>query len=359
MVFIILRIWRNLLRMARVKPGRSAVAVSLLMVATLLANALAFWWFDGQHNPAIGFGDALWYSLISVTTIGYGDFSATTWPARMATIITIVFVGLPVFGAFMGILAERVVAHHEKEREGRLPVDDRGHVLILNYPSAKRIQDIASEFRADAQHRDRAIFLVTDSLATNPLSEEEIGFVRGSPIDEDVLRQANVAEAATVIVLSPDYSSPESDSQVAAAITLVEGMQPAARTVAECLDERHRFLFTSANTDAVIFPLRIANNAIVQVSQDPGVGKYLDRILANTQAESLYSTAVPEGAWQGVTYRDMARSLLDRQVVVQAIMQGEEVTMDLAGKAVRPGDRIIYYGRQRLTEQDLLAHVGR
>ncbi|MEF8793132.1 potassium channel family protein [Thiohalorhabdus sp.] len=351
---MVLRIWRALLRSIRVKPGRSAVAVSVLMVAALLINALAFWWFDGQQDPGISFGDAVWYSLISITTIGYGDFSATTWPARLATAIAIVFIGLPVFGAFLGLIADRVVAHHEKERQGMLPVDERDHVLILNFPSAKRVQDIASEFRADAAHSQRSIFLVTDRVASNPLSEEAIGFVQGSPIDEDVLQRANIDQAATVIVLAPDYGSAESDSQVAAAVTLVEALKPEARTVAECLDERHRFLFASANTDAVIFPLRMANNAIVQVSQDPGVGKYLDQVLANSQAESLYSTVVPDGPWAGRTYLDLARYLLDQNVVMQAVMQGSEVTMNLGAETVQPGDRIIYYSRHRLSQEALL-----
>lgn len=354
MFFVILRIWRALLRSIRVKPGRLALAVSVLMVGTLLVNALAFWWFDGQRDPSIGFGDAVWYSLISVTTIGYGDFSATTWPARLATIIAIVFVGLPVFGAFMGILADRVVAHHEKERKGMLPVDERGHVLILNFPSVQRVQAIAAEFRADAAHSERSIFLVTDRVATNPLSEDAIGFVHGSPIDEDVLRRANIEQATTVIVLAPDYGAPESDSQVAAAVTLVEALHPQARTIAECLDDRHRFLFTSANTDAVIYPLRMANNAIVQVSQDPGVGQYLDQVLANSQAESLYSTVVPDGSWTGMTYLDMARHLLDQQVVLQAVMQGELVTLNWSEAVVTPGDRVIYYGRYRLAPEALL-----
>jgi len=358
MLFVMSRLWRHLLRAIRVRPGRTALAVSLLMVISLLANALAFWWFDGQIKPDIGFGDALWYSLISVTTIGYGDFSATTGPARWATTLAIVFVGLPVFGAFMGIIADQAVAYHERERKGMLPVHDTGHLLILNCPTPQRVRDIAEEFRADPQHQGRAIYLVTDKLDQNPLSEAEIGFVKGSPIDEEVLNQANIAQAATVIVLSPDYGAPESDSQVAAAITLAEGLNPGIRTIAECLDERHRYLFTSAKTDAVIFPLRMANNAIVQVSQDPGVGQYLDRVLANTEGESLYSTLVPAELRTQGTYLEVARALLDTGVVLQAVMNEGEMTMELGKREVRAGDRLIYHAAERLDEHQLAALIG-
>ncbi|MFA9462593.1 potassium channel protein [Thiohalorhabdus sp. Cl-TMA] len=220
MPFALARLWRTLLRSVRSRPGRTAAAIFVLLLASLFGNAVAFWWFDGQLDPGIGLGDALWYSIISVTTIGYGDFSATTAPARWATVIAIAFVGLPVFSMFIGVVAEQVVSHHEKERRGLLPVDDQNHMLILNCPSGRRVRDIAREFRADTAFHGKPVYLVTDVVDTNPVSAEEIGFVQGSPIDEEKLRRANIDRADTVIILSPDYGSTNSDAQVAAALTL-------------------------------------------------------------------------------------------------------------------------------------------
>jgi voltage-gated potassium channel len=48
--------------------------------------------------------DALWYTIVTISTVGYGDYYPVTNPGRIAGVVIIV-VGVGIFGTFTGYLA--------------------------------------------------------------------------------------------------------------------------------------------------------------------------------------------------------------------------------------------------------------
>lgn len=55
-------------------------------------------------EPSIkNYGDAIWYSFVSFTTIGFGDFVATTFIGRISTAILAIY-GILIVGIIPGII---------------------------------------------------------------------------------------------------------------------------------------------------------------------------------------------------------------------------------------------------------------
>jgi voltage-gated potassium channel len=77
-------------RLNRVRLSVFIGAASLLM---LLLCSLAF--FDAEYGApgsnVDNFGDALWWSAVSVTTVGYGDFYPVTTEGRLVALILMTF----------------------------------------------------------------------------------------------------------------------------------------------------------------------------------------------------------------------------------------------------------------------------
>lgn len=114
-VFRLLRVYRllraygsrNLARSLRQERAGSAL-FSLLFIAVLVLEfgSLAMLRLEGQAPDAniTTASDALWYTIVTISTVGYGDQFPVTNPGRVLGALVIV-VGVGIFGTLTGYLA--------------------------------------------------------------------------------------------------------------------------------------------------------------------------------------------------------------------------------------------------------------
>jgi voltage-gated potassium channel len=212
----------SLTRILRQIRRRRELGVGVLMAVILLAivgNTLTFYFFDRGPRAAEGdpitVWDGFWYSLVSITTIGYGDISSTTLGARLGTAFFIIFVGLATFTTAVGMGVDWLADFRHKERMGMGKSGSRDHLIIVNFPGESRVRQIIREYRQDNQHKGRDIVLVADDLQELPFTIDDVSFVRGWPLDEETYERAGIAHAKQAIILSPSQEDPRSDSMVA------------------------------------------------------------------------------------------------------------------------------------------------
>ena len=306
---VIIRLTR-IIRELRRRKGVGLGAILGIVVLSVLGNATTFYLFDGSTNQAPSIGDALWYSVISITTIGYGEFHAVSAGARIGTAIFIVIVGLAAFTTAVGMGVDWILELQYKERTGMGSPRVNDHLMIVNFPNERRVRQIISEFRHDPNHRDHEIVVVTDQIDSLPFALPQVHFVRGSPLEEETYRRAKVTEAELAIVLSIGYDEANSDSVAASIVSILEYMNPDIASVAECLNAEHALLFEGARNVSLVFTFRMANNLIVQEAQDPGVSLLTGAITSNQIEGTLVSTSVEGDVPPGLQYRVVATRLL-------------------------------------------------
>jgi hypothetical protein len=97
----------------------SALYVLLLMgILVLEFGALAVLKQE-KANPDANIktaSDAVWYVLVTISTVGYGDRYPTTNPGRIVGAVTII-IGVGIFGTFTGFLANFFLSPAKKEEE--------------------------------------------------------------------------------------------------------------------------------------------------------------------------------------------------------------------------------------------------
>jgi voltage-gated potassium channel Kch len=108
--------WTSVLRLTGV-----LTAASILIVLT---SGSALWLVEGDRPDSTlrSWGDALWWSLSTMTTVGYGDHVPVTTAGRLIATAVMV-VGVAVIGAVAAIVALAMALHVAIEEERRFEAE--------------------------------------------------------------------------------------------------------------------------------------------------------------------------------------------------------------------------------------------
>jgi len=191
-------------------------------VVVLVAAAVGFYFLESYH----GFTqliDSFYWAMITLSTIGYGDFVPTTTAARVFTIgvaATEVFLG-----AYLVTVVIAVVGEESQHRLlGTFGTDFSGHIVVLGYSPVGRaaVRELLAQ--------DEKVAIVTEDVnevaTLRHLAEEKQLFVTyGPPGESEILRRVNVAGAHSVVVATGD------DTTTLVAALNVRAMNPTIRIV--------------------------------------------------------------------------------------------------------------------------------
>jgi voltage-gated potassium channel len=114
--------------------------LAALMVLTIgSAMVLQFEGRSANGNITTG-GDALWWSVVTITTVGYGDEYPVTAAGRI-TAVFVMFAGVGIIGALASILASILVPSPEN--------GDAGGELDTHAPQGRALQEELEQVRLE------------------------------------------------------------------------------------------------------------------------------------------------------------------------------------------------------------------
>ena len=355
MLLSLARIWRTL----RHHRDVGFAFVVVVLVLSMLGNAATFYLFDGAANPDITVPDALWYSVVSITTIGYGDYSASTLGARLGTVLFVVLFGLAAFTSAIGIGIDRILERQQRERLGMTSVRATGHLLIVNPPTADRARKIIEEYVQDSGHLSDDVVVVSDKIESLPYRLPRVSFVRGSPLEEETYTRANLMHASSVMILGSGYDDPNSDSLVAAIVSVVEYLNPKIPGVAECQYLSHNVLFKGAKNIKPVFALNMVDKLMVQDLQDPGVQIILNIVTSNVIEGTLLSTVVEDEPANPMAYRQVAKILLDHDINLVGVIKDGIPHLSFVDLDMEHGDSMFYIAVRRREWSEIAPMLAR
>ncbi|MBL4850365.1 MAG: NAD-binding protein [Planctomycetes bacterium] len=276
------RIFKSL----RAKDERAQLAWLLVLVMVVLAyGAIGFHYTEGEDWET-----SIWWSLVTMTTVGYGDYFPKTFAGRWLVGVPVMVIGIGVLGYALGTLATAVIERRNKEARGMVPFTGENHVLVCHYPGEDLVLEILAEMRADTVWEQHPIVLLTDQLEemTPALREAGVIFVSGSPSREVALKKANVSKARAVMVLSREPGEPATDNQTLGAVVTIRAISKEVYVVAEAASAENLTLIKNAGANEVVGVATLAAELLVQGIQDPGVNGAIGELLSNTTGHQIY-----------------------------------------------------------------------
>lgn len=332
----------------------SALRAVLLCLAIVLYGATGFLYFEQGARPELGWDDAFWYAIVTLTTVGYGDFFPTTLGGRFVVAGPMMFFGIGLLGYVLSLAAAALVQARTKELRGMATFDLENHLVIFNFPGLAKVERVLDELHRDPTFGQPSVVLIDEDLDELPpeLAERGLRFVRGNPTRDETLTRASVARASHALVLSRRPGDPHSDDSNLAITLAIEGHASRVKTVVECVDFTAQELLRKAGCDRIVCTSRFDAHFLTHELLSPGVQEVVEEMTTNVAGEQIRITRYEGKA--PTTFGRLAVTAQKLSHLAIGIRRAGEVHLNLAPDfAVDAGDDVITIGPARLAPGSL------
>ncbi|WP_245191056.1 ion channel [Jannaschia formosa] len=266
----------------------------------------------------------LWLTLTTMTTVGYGDYSAESVPGRISTIVLVFLGGIWIAFQSAATFFEHRMERRERMREGRWRWNMDGHILLLNPPSRQApayLARLVREFRASHRFRQVPVQIVSSDFPDglpDELGEMSVIHFSGEAWEDGSLRAANAAEADVIVVLAADDVDPSTDGRTLDIVDRLRTIGAKGRILAECVDDANRPRFKRFGADVIVRPMRGYPEMIVRALAAPGAEAILEDMFTSRGDEVWrYDVAV-----SGCTWGELASTLISANIGVPIAYRG-------------------------------------
>ena len=109
---------------------RFVYVLVVILILLLVSSFLVYKFESGKASASItSFWDGLWWAVVTIATVGYGDVVPGTSSGRMVGYVLIVF-GFVLLSVFTGLIASLFVEDKLKGAKGLKQIKTHGHVVV-------------------------------------------------------------------------------------------------------------------------------------------------------------------------------------------------------------------------------------
>ncbi len=336
-------------------------AFSGLVVATVLGG-VSFYLVEVRLNPGIdSLLDGIWWSLVTITTVGFGDITPVTTLGRIIGAVMMV-AGMFTLALFAGIVGSSLVKGILSIREEQFRMSEYiNHVVVCGHDESTHLLLDALRQELDLE-KTRVVFIDTHDRPRE-LTPDFL-WVQGDPTKESELDKVRLTHAAAVVISgSRDVTPQVADARtILTAFTIRSFMEGTAERkerfkrlyiVAEILDSENVDHARAAGADEVIETRRIGYSMIAHALGYHGTASTMSRMLISG-SDNVYIGAIPDSPPKSMLFGELLDrlGLSERGGLVIGIRDpsGEEVINPRKNRVVTSGTHVIYLAKEQLLE---------
>lgn len=283
---------------------------ALAVLAMFLLVMAVFWWdreglrdhLDGQ----ISFTDVVYFTMVSVTTVGYGDIVPITPRARIIDALVVTPIRLFIWLIFVGTAYQLVLQQLiEDFRMRRLQSKLQQHVIVCGYGHSGRCA--AAELVARGM--DKQKILIVDQSQSRLEEAAEHGYIGilGDAGREETLRESMLETARALFVCTD-----RDDTNVLIVLT-ARNLSSSVRIVTRVEEAENEKLLKQSGANATVLPSRVGGILMADSLDSSVLASYvMDLISAGGRVMLIERESRPEEV--GRLPVEMGESLILRVV---------------------------------------------
>jgi voltage-gated potassium channel len=323
--------------------------INIIMVATglNLLFGIGFYFAERSSQDGLTLIDSIWWAMVTMTTVGYGDFYPQTLIGRFVIAYPCFLLGIGLLGYLLATVTETMLERVSKRKKGTMKIAHKNHIIICNVPSVEKTLLLLDELQATTTHQDRKVVIISNAIEELPESLQKRGllFVKGLPTNEETLQQANITQCSGVFILPEKPGDPASDAQTYAIGSIIEMIEAETgipiKTVVELVSASNLRMMQRAQTDGIILSDGINERMIVQEFLNPGIRKTFEQLISNRAGSQFY---VHKTSLANIPFTDLQIATIQHPVNMQLvgiIKQDRHILNPPKGTNIDSGDQLI------------------
>jgi len=192
--------------------------VLLYFVVSVFIAVIGFTYFEGRS-----FSESLYWAIVTLTTVGYGDITPVTFAGRMFSLFVMIL-GIGTIAIFAGTLATYLIGIQAVIEERRVKMM-KNILLLCGYN--EKIKNFLKEIDVGS----RSIVCIAPLEERPGNLPENIVFISGEPFLDENLIKANIENASEAII------SLEQDQDAILTVLTIESLNKDIVTICNVIRE--------------------------------------------------------------------------------------------------------------------------
>jgi voltage-gated potassium channel len=250
-----------LTRQTPAKPWRK-LAVRAALALGLLVTAFCLLWFDrdglqDNTDDHLTFSDVIYFTMITITTVGYGDIVPVSERARLIDAFLLTPIRLFIWLIFLGTAFDILLRRSwERYRMRRIQDNLDGHVVVAGF--GRTGSTAAAELLNHGLHPAQLVVVDCSDEACTAARELGAAVVQGDASRNELLEAVNIARASRLII-----SAGRDDTGILIVLT-ARALAPSLPIAVAIREVDNEDIAHHAGADRVINPVAVTGRLLAE-----------------------------------------------------------------------------------------------
>jgi voltage-gated potassium channel len=311
--------------------------VLFALCIVLIGGTLVFFveWSTSRDGMFRQVTDGLWWTIVTMTTVGYGDKYPVTAPGRIFAVI-IMLIGVVVTSILSGTIASIFVDRKIKEGRGLQDVMLKEHIVICGWN--RNSPAILDGLKRLSGKRELAVVLINEmapeefQLLVTQHPKMDLRFVRGDFTNEAVLIRAGIEQARSAIVCS-DTSGQKTldnaDERTILAVLAIKSSKQDILTSAELTNPENEPHLKRANVDEILINGEYNGFLFANSTYTRGIPLLVKELLTFEGKNTIKLEKIPP-SYIGRTFVDLIGYFLKERkgILIGLLVEEKKISFD-------------------------------